>query len=161
MFWGAVSVVLASGAVLAQSTSSAAALATRVQARYATVRDFTADFTLRQRSGLLPRESEDRGKVAIKKPDRMRWTFATGSQSQVVADGVHHRHRLLAGRGRPVQRHLRRHGPLDRVRWGRRGVLPDLLELQGLRRLLHPQGLDLRQARWLRLQRVVATSSAV
>lgn len=88
IFWGVVSVVLASGAVLAQSIPSAGDLAARVQARYATVRDFTADFSLKQRSGLLPRESEDRGKVAVKKPDRMRWTFATGSQSQVVADGV-------------------------------------------------------------------------
>jgi len=86
--WGVVSVILATGTVLAQSTPSAVDLAARVQARYATVRDFTADFTLKQRSGLLPRDSEDRGKVAIKKPDRMRWTFATGNQSQVVADGV-------------------------------------------------------------------------
>src|SRR5690606_30119029 len=67
---------------------SADELARRVQAHYATVRDFTADFELAQTSGLLPREAVDRGHVEEKKPGRMRWTFTTGDRTQVVSDGV-------------------------------------------------------------------------
>ena len=63
-------------------------LASRVQARYNTIRDFTADFTQRQTSPLLPRPVEERGEVKIKKPGRMRWTYATGDRNQVVSDGT-------------------------------------------------------------------------
>ena len=66
----------------------AAELVARIQARYATVRDFTADFTQTQTSGLTRQNAVDRGKVSIKKPGRMRWVSETGSRSEVVADGV-------------------------------------------------------------------------
>jgi outer membrane lipoprotein carrier protein len=74
--------------VAAQAPPPAAELAARVQNHYATVRDFTADFTLTQTSGLVKRGATDRGTVVIKKPNRMRWTFETGNHSQVVADGT-------------------------------------------------------------------------
>jgi outer membrane lipoprotein carrier protein len=63
-------------------------LASRVQARYDTIRDFTADFTQRQTSPLLPRPVDERGEVKVKKPGRMRWTYATGDRNQVVSDGT-------------------------------------------------------------------------
>jgi outer membrane lipoprotein carrier protein len=72
----------------AQGTPSAADLAARVQARYATIRDFTADFTLNTTSSLAIGGGSDRGKVIVKKPVRMRWTLQTGSQHEVVSDGT-------------------------------------------------------------------------
>lgn len=88
---------LALGALLAGSpappaaraqTPAAADLAARVQARYNTIHDFTADFTQRQTSPLLPRPVVERGDVKVKKPGRMRWTYATGDRNQVVSDGT-------------------------------------------------------------------------
>jgi outer membrane lipoprotein carrier protein len=75
-------------AVGAQTAPSAAGLAARIQARYATIRDFTADFTLTTTSGLAIGGGSDRGKVAIKKPVRMRWTLETGSEHQVISNGT-------------------------------------------------------------------------
>jgi outer membrane lipoprotein carrier protein len=71
-----------------QAAPSADALAARIQARYATIRDFTADFTLTTTSGLSLGGGSDRGKVIVKKPLRMRWTLATGSRHEVVSDGA-------------------------------------------------------------------------
>jgi outer membrane lipoprotein carrier protein len=36
----------------------------------------------------MPSASKDRGRVEVKKPARMRWTFTTGDKNEVVADGV-------------------------------------------------------------------------
>jgi outer membrane lipoprotein-sorting protein len=71
-----------------QAMPSADGLAARVQARYATIRDFTADFTLTTTSGLSLGGGSDRGKVVVKKPVRMRWTLDTGSRHEVVSDGT-------------------------------------------------------------------------
>jgi outer membrane lipoprotein carrier protein len=71
-----------------QSAPTADQLAARVQARYATIRDFTADFTLTTTSGLSLGGGTDRGKVLVKKPVRMRWTLETGSRHEVVSDGT-------------------------------------------------------------------------
>jgi len=71
-----------------QTAPSADVLATRVQARYSTIRDFTADFTLTTTSGLSLGGGSDRGKVIVKKPVRMRWTLETGSRHEVVSDGT-------------------------------------------------------------------------
>jgi outer membrane lipoprotein carrier protein len=73
---------------MAQAAPSPAELAARIQARYATIRDFTADFTLTQTGGLSTASAADRGKVSISKPGRMRWTLETGSHSEVISDGV-------------------------------------------------------------------------
>jgi outer membrane lipoprotein carrier protein len=72
-----------------QALPSAADLAARVQARYASVRDFTADFTVTQTGGIAMKGvGTDRGTVAIKKPGRMRWVFQTGSHQQMISDGA-------------------------------------------------------------------------
>lgn len=71
----------------AQAQPPAADLAARIQTRYTTVRDFTADFTLVQTSALVTRPAQDRGRVSVKKPGKMRWVFVTGNKSEVVADG--------------------------------------------------------------------------
>ncbi len=71
-----------------QEGPDAATLATRIQAHYTTVRDFTADFTLTQTSAMLPKPVEERGDVKIKKPSRMRWTYQTSNKQQFVSDGT-------------------------------------------------------------------------
>lgn len=83
-------VVAATGVapLLAQSPPAGPDLAARIQARYATIRDFTADFTQTQTSGISRGTYVDRGKVSIKKPGRMRWVTSTGSRSELVADGT-------------------------------------------------------------------------
>lgn len=72
---------------LAQTTPTATDLAARVQSRYATVRDFMADFTQTLTSALLTRPRTERGHMKIKKPDRMRWDYSTSDKQVWVADG--------------------------------------------------------------------------
>ncbi len=65
----------------------AADLAREVQAHYATVRDFSADFTQTYQGGVVRQTVRDAGKVRIKKPGRMWWDYRTNDKIQVVADG--------------------------------------------------------------------------
>lgn len=67
--------------------ASAADLARRLQARYDTVRDFTADFTHQYRGGILRQTMTESGHVKIKKPGRMYWTYTTPEKKEFVADG--------------------------------------------------------------------------
>ncbi len=83
-----VAVVCAPALAVAQAPPSAADLAARIQAHYATVRDFTADFTLEQTSTLRPTAKRLRGHVEIKKPLRMRWTYTEGDRNEFVSDGT-------------------------------------------------------------------------
>lgn len=77
------------GATRAQDgLPSASALAARVQARYRTVRDFTAAFTQTETNALLPKPVVDRGEVKVLKPSRMRWTYTSGDRNEFVSDGT-------------------------------------------------------------------------
>lgn len=62
-------------------------LAMAIQSHYAAVTDFTADFTHAFRGGLLPQVSTEYGKVKIKKPGRMRWSYTRPEVKEIVADG--------------------------------------------------------------------------
>lgn len=73
--------------VHAQSAPSAAELAAGVQKRYASVRDFTADFTQVYEGGVLRQKTTERGTVAVKKPGRMRWTYTAPEKKEFVSDG--------------------------------------------------------------------------
>lgn len=73
--------------VAGQTPLSAAELAAKIQARYATIQDFTAEFTQTLTSALVSRPSTERGQLKVKKPDRMRWTYTTGDKPVFVADG--------------------------------------------------------------------------
>ncbi|MEO7191418.1 MAG: outer membrane lipoprotein carrier protein LolA [Vicinamibacterales bacterium] len=91
MRWSVVACCAVAASVVwlqAQGAPAAPELARRIQAHYNTVRDFTADFTLTQTNSLLPRGTVDKGEVRIKKPLRMRWTYATGDKQQFVSDGA-------------------------------------------------------------------------
>lgn len=82
-----VALVVSGPVVATVQTPTAADLASRIQAHYSQVRDFTATFTLSQSSGLLPRATVERGTVRIKKPGRMRWLY-TSDKKEFVADGT-------------------------------------------------------------------------
>ena len=58
-------------------------LAKALQARYQSVRDFTADFVQTYRGGVLRTETRERGTVAVKKPGRMRWTYTSPERRRV------------------------------------------------------------------------------
>ncbi len=87
---------LAAGLALAVATSRAGAqpaapspeeLARRIQARYDTVRDFSARFEQRYTGGTLRRQAVERGTVLVKKPGRMRWDYVEPEKKAFVADG--------------------------------------------------------------------------
>ncbi|ODS56098.1 MAG: outer membrane lipoprotein carrier protein LolA [Acidobacteria bacterium SCN 69-37] len=76
------------GSTARAQTPTPADLAARIQTRYDTIRDFTADFTQRQTSPLLPKPVVERGEVRIKKPGRMRWIYTTGDRNQLISNGT-------------------------------------------------------------------------
>lgn len=69
-------------------TPTAAELARKMQARYATIRDFTADFMSVSEDALLHKKTSQRGNVRIKKPGRMRWIYSAPDKNQLWADSV-------------------------------------------------------------------------
>lgn len=83
----ALTLLASPGALRAQAAPDAAALAARIQARQATIRDFTAHFTETVSSPLLPSTSKEQGEIKIKKPGRLRMTYRTGDRNVYVADG--------------------------------------------------------------------------
>ncbi len=71
----------------AGADGSAEALARRLDARHAGLRDLSAQFTQTYRSGLLGREVVERGLVQIKRPGRMRWEYRDPERKTFVSDG--------------------------------------------------------------------------
>jgi outer membrane lipoprotein carrier protein len=65
-----------------------AKLAGDLQKRYATIRDFSADFVHSYRGGVLRTEAVERGKVVIKKPGKMRWEYTAPERKLFVSDGT-------------------------------------------------------------------------
>ena len=86
--------VLAVGMALAPAVSpqaqtpDAAELAARLQKRYESIRDFTADFSQNYRGLLQRRAATERGKVLLKKPNRVRFTYESPEKKVFVSDGV-------------------------------------------------------------------------
>lgn len=79
---------LLSMALTAQGRPSPEALAKALQQRYQGVRDFSADFVHTYRGGVLRTQTTERGRVLIKKPGLMRWTYTAPEQKEFVSDGV-------------------------------------------------------------------------
>lgn len=82
--------VIATAAVISaspQATPAPAATADLIQRHYDSVGSFTADFVHTFRGGLLPQVTTERGRVKIKKPGRMRWTYDAPHEKEFVADG--------------------------------------------------------------------------
>ena len=84
LFVSAASAVTARPAVQRSPQEVAAAL----QAKYDSVRDFTADFTQQYESGILKKKSTERGKLQIKKPGKMRWDYTAPDKKLFVSDGA-------------------------------------------------------------------------
>ena len=75
---------LASG----QATPSAQDVATSIQRKYDTIRDFSADFVHTHEGGVLKRKRVERGTLLVKKPGKMRWTYQAPDEKVFVSDGV-------------------------------------------------------------------------
>jgi len=85
----ALAVVSAAALAHAQGTApSASELAAGVQRRYNGVRDFTADFTQVYQGGVLRQKTTERGRLEVKKPGRMRWTYTAPEKKEFVSDGT-------------------------------------------------------------------------
>ena len=63
-------------------------LAARLQTRYESIRDFTADFSQTYRGVLNRKGATERGKVLLKKPNRVRFTYESPEQKVFVSDGA-------------------------------------------------------------------------
>ena len=72
----------------AQDRPPAEELARSLQQRYATVKDFSADFVHNYRGGALRTQVSERGTMAVKKPGKMRWTYTAPEKKTFVSDGV-------------------------------------------------------------------------
>ena len=70
------------------SRPSPEALARALQQRYDRIKDFTADFVQTYRGGVLRTQTQERGRVVIKKPSRMHWTYLVPEKKEFVSDGV-------------------------------------------------------------------------
>ena len=75
-------------AVGQQSRPAPAALARSLQERYDRIKDFTADFVQTYRGGVLRTQTQERGRVVIKKPSRMHWTYVSPEKKEFISDGV-------------------------------------------------------------------------
>lgn len=62
-------------------------LVDKVERHYESVRDFEGEFIQRYERRLLRRTVEESGKVAVKKPGRMRWEYRLPEEKLFVTDG--------------------------------------------------------------------------
>jgi outer membrane lipoprotein carrier protein len=74
--------------VFAQAKPTPEALARSLQQRYQGIKDFSADFVHNYRGGVLKTQTQERGKVTVKKPSRMHWTYLAPEKKEFVSDGV-------------------------------------------------------------------------
>jgi outer membrane lipoprotein carrier protein len=70
------------------SRPPADSVAKQIQARYQTIKDFTADFSHTYEGGVLRKKTTEKGAVLIKKPGRMRWNYTQPEQKVFVSDGL-------------------------------------------------------------------------
>jgi outer membrane lipoprotein carrier protein len=81
-------VVLGVSGAAGQAPSPAVDLAARLQARYDTVKSFTADYTLTQQSAAVPQAEIYRGTVRVRKPGCLNFSTTSPALRQVVSDGT-------------------------------------------------------------------------
>ncbi len=63
-------------------------VATSLQRKYDTIRDFSADFVHTHEGGVLKRKRDERGTLLVKKPGKMRWNYKAPDEKVFVSDGV-------------------------------------------------------------------------
>jgi outer membrane lipoprotein carrier protein len=67
---------------------SAVEVATSLQKKYDSVRDFSADFVHNYEGGVLRKKLSESGKVQVKKPGKMRWDYKAPEAKVFVSDGA-------------------------------------------------------------------------
>jgi outer membrane lipoprotein carrier protein len=67
---------------------TAGEFAQQLQRKYDVVKDFSADFVHIYEGGVLRKQITERGRVLIKKPGKMRWTYTAPEEKLFVSDGV-------------------------------------------------------------------------
>ena len=87
-FLTAFAVCLTAAATSAQQKPAPEALARSLQQRYQGIKDFSADFVHSYRGGVLKTRTQESGKVSVKKPSRMHWTYLAPEKKEFVSDGV-------------------------------------------------------------------------
>lgn len=78
-------IVAVTGVLTAQDPT---ALAAKVQQRYNAIKDFQGDFVQTYEGGVLRTKATERGTVAIKRPGRMYFRYATPERKEFVSDGT-------------------------------------------------------------------------
>lgn len=63
-------------------------LAAKVQQRYNGIKDFQGDFVQTYEGGVLRTKTTERGRLAIKRPGRLRFTYMKPERKEFVSDGV-------------------------------------------------------------------------
>ena len=84
----ALTMLAAIGAAQSAPAPSALDVADRLQKKYDTIRDFSADFVQRYEGGALRRTREERGTLLVKKPGKMRWNYKQPEEKLFVSNGV-------------------------------------------------------------------------
>jgi len=79
--------LFAGGAWAGASQPKVGEVVRRLQARYDSTKDFTADFSEAVEAATLGKTLESSGQVFFKRPGRMRWEFVEPEQQTIVADG--------------------------------------------------------------------------
>jgi len=87
LFASLLAVFVSAASISGQAPADAKSLASALQRRYETVRDFSADFEHRYRGGVLRRETVERGILLIKKPGKMRWEYTVPERKLFVSNG--------------------------------------------------------------------------
>ena len=81
-------IALASFAIVGAQGNDPVALAAKVQQRYNGIKDIQADFVQTYEGGVLRTKTTERGKMAIKRPGKLRFTYTNPEKKDFVSDGV-------------------------------------------------------------------------
>jgi outer membrane lipoprotein carrier protein len=84
----ALPVALAASASTAGQRPDASAIAARVQAHYATVKDFEGDFVQTYEGGVLRTKTTESGTMAVKQPGLFRFVYTRPERKEFVSDGT-------------------------------------------------------------------------
>lgn len=84
----AVFAAMAVSAPLAGQASEPAALAARIQARYARIKDFEGDFVQTYEGGVLRTRTTESGTMAVKQPGLFRFVYTKPERKEFVSDGA-------------------------------------------------------------------------
>jgi outer membrane lipoprotein carrier protein len=79
---------LLSFTIIGAQGNDPAALAAKVQQRYNGIKDIQADFVQTYEGGVLRTRTTERGKMAIKRPGKLRFNYTNPEKKDFVSDGV-------------------------------------------------------------------------